>query len=149
MRHTNGLGQTARSLSPVSKVSSRSGSQFREPRRLNQLLGNPKDSLLRQWREFVNEIVECVVKEWPGEVTIVNGRPRNPKCQGLVEQGNATVEKMITVRVHDDDTDYPEWLPVIQCKYLCNEGCLYSVEWNGGMERWNGIVEWWNTGTVE
>ena len=28
-------------------------------------------------------------------------------------------------------------------------GCLYSVEWNGGMERWNGIVEWWNTGTVE
>ncbi len=26
-------------------------------------------------REFVNEIVENVVKEWPGEVTIVNGRP--------------------------------------------------------------------------
>ena len=20
--------------------------------------------------------------------------------------------------------------------------CLYSVEWNGGMEWWNGIVEW-------
>ena len=33
-------------------------------------------------------------------------------------------------------------------------GCLYSVEWNGGMERWNGTVEWnggmeqWN-GMVE
>ena len=25
---------------------------------------------------------------------------------------------------------------------------LYSVEWNGGMERWNGIVEW-NGGIVE
>ena len=23
----------------------------------------------------------------------------------------------------------------------CN-GCLYSTEWNGGMERWNGTVEW-------
>jgi len=21
------------------------------------------------------------------------------------------------------------------------EGCLHSVEWNGGMELWNGIVE--------
>ena len=28
-------------------------------------------------------------------------------------------------------------------------GCLYSVEWNGGMEWWNGIVEWWNGGIVE
>ena len=27
-------------------------------------------------------------------------------------------------------------------------GCLYSVEWNGGMEWWNGIVEW-NGGIVE
>ena len=34
-------------------------------------------------------------------------------------------------------------------KNIYTEGCLYSVEWNGGMERWNGIVEWWNTGTVE
>ena len=31
-------------------------------------------------------------------------------------------------------------------------GCLYSVEWNGGMEWWNGTVEWnsgmewWNSG---
>ena len=39
-------------------------------------------------REFVNSIVHSVAKEWPGDVVIVNGRPRNPKCQGLVEQGN-------------------------------------------------------------
>ena len=39
-------------------------------------------------REFVNEIVKCVVREWPGEAIIVSGRPRNPKCQGLIEQGN-------------------------------------------------------------
>ena len=55
----------------------------------------------------VNEIVQSVVKEWPGEVTIVNGRPRNPRCQGLVEQGNGTVEKMIEVCLHDDKSDYP------------------------------------------
>ena len=27
-------------------------------------------------------------------------------------------------------------------------GCLYSVEWNGGMEQWTGIVKW-NGGIVE
>ena len=27
-------------------------------------------------------------KEWSGEVTIVYGGPRNPKCHGLFEQGN-------------------------------------------------------------
>ena len=42
----------------------------------------------------MNKVVESMVNEWPGEVTIVNGRPRNPKCQGLVEQGNHMVEKL-------------------------------------------------------
>ena len=87
-------------------------------------LGTPKILHSDNGREFINEIVKSVMKEWPGEVTIVNGKPHNPKCPGLVEQGNGTVEKMIGVRLHDNDTDYPpwsEWLPVIQCKYICNE----------------------------
>ena len=58
--------------------------------------------------------------EWPGEVTIVNGRPRNPKCQGLIEQGNGMVEKLLGVCLYEaDESDYPpwsEWLPRIQCK---------------------------------
>ena len=70
--------------------------------------------------EFVNEIVRDVVKNWPGHVSIVNGRPRNPKCQGLVEQGNHSVEKLLHARFHDDiSEDFPpltEWLPLIQCK---------------------------------
>ena len=62
------------------------------------------------------------MKEWPCETTIVNGRPRNPKCQGLIEQGNGLVEKMIGASLQEDSTDdYPlwsEWLPSIQCKSL-------------------------------
>ena len=50
-------------------------------------LGTPKILHSDNGREFVNDIVDSLVKEWPGEVTIVNGRPRNPKCQGLIEQG--------------------------------------------------------------
>ena len=39
-------------------------------------------------REFVNGIIRKLVKDWPGEFVIINGRPCNPKCQGLIEQGN-------------------------------------------------------------
>ena len=85
-------------------------------------LGTPKILHSDNGREFVNEIVANVVKEWPGEVTIVNGRPRNPKCQGLIEQGNGMVEKLLGIRLleakESDDPDYPtwsEWLPLIQC----------------------------------
>ena len=46
-------------------------------------------------REFVNETVGNLVKQWPGKVTIVNRRPHNPKCHDLVEQGNHTVEKLL------------------------------------------------------
>ena len=31
----------------------------------------------------------------------VNGRPRNPKSQGLVEQGNHMVEKLLGARLHE------------------------------------------------
>ena len=57
-----------------------------------------------------------VCKEWPGEVTIVNGRLRNPKHQGLVKQGNRTVEKMLGVRLHEAESDLPQ-LPVVQCEH--------------------------------
>ena len=64
--------------------------------------------------------MHSLVRDWPGEVTIVNGRPRNPKCQGLVEQGNSVVEKLIGARFQEaQNDDYPawsEWLPFIQCK---------------------------------
>ena len=84
-------------------------------------LGTPKILHSDNGHEFVNAIVASLCKEWPGEVTIVNGHPRNPKCQGLVEQGNGTVEKMLGVRLLESDTDIPpwsEWLPIIQCTLL-------------------------------
>ena len=94
-------------------------------------LGTPKILHSDNGREFVNAIVASLCKEWPGEVTIVNGRPRNPNCQGLVEQGNGTVEKMLGVRLLESDTDTPpwsEWLPVIQCKLLnCLHVCFFDL----------------------
>ena len=72
-------------------------------------------------REFVNAIIRKVVKEWPGEVTIVNGRARHPQSQGLVERGNAKVEQMLACRFHSepsDNTCWTLWLPLIQCESI-------------------------------
>lgn len=80
--------------------------------------GTPKLLQSDNGREFVNEIIADVVSKWPGETVIINGRPRNPRCQGLVEQGNAMVEKLLGIRLqeHDgDDSPWMEWLPLIQC----------------------------------
>lgn len=91
--------------------------------RVFALLGTPHILHSDNGREFVNEIVRDVVNNWPGNVVIVNGRPRNPNCQGLVEQGNLSVEKLFGARLHEyQGSDYPpwtEWLPFIQCKLNC------------------------------
>ena len=34
-------------------------------------------------------------KQWPGQVAIINGRPRHSQSQGLVENGNHCVEMQI------------------------------------------------------
>lgn len=65
-----------------------------------------------------------MVREWPGDITIVNSRPRNPKCQGLVEQGNHMVNKMLGARFHEHDgkecPEWSEWLPLIYRELPCH-----------------------------
>ena len=82
-------------------------------------IGVPKILHSDNGREFVNNIVHSVVKEWPGDVVIVNGRPRNPQCQGLVEQGNSMVEKLLGARLFENKENgsppWTTWLSQIQC----------------------------------
>ena len=82
-------------------------------------LGLPKVLQSDCGREFVNALIHKLVENWPGEVTIVNGRPRHPQSQGAVEKGNAKVEEMLASRFHncdEDDNCWTTWLPMIQCK---------------------------------
>lgn len=46
--------------------------------------------------EFKNKIMVRSIYEWQGSCEVVFGRPRHPQSQGLVEQANGTVEKMLT-----------------------------------------------------
>ena len=63
----------------------------------------------------MNHIIEYLVERWPGKVTIVNGRPRHPQSQGLVERGNAKVEELIACRFAScKQVIWSQWLPEIQ-----------------------------------
>jgi len=42
-------------------------------------LGLPKILQSDNGREFTSTLIAILVRNWPGEVTIVNGRPRHPQ----------------------------------------------------------------------
>ena len=70
-------------------------------------------------KEFVANVIKEVVNLWPGECKLVNGKPRSPWVQGLVERTNACVEDMISAKQVDlKSNEWVSWLPEIQCKFL-------------------------------
>eukprot|EP00731_Ephydatia_muelleri_P017471 Em0010g569a len=105
-------------------------------KRVFPYLGLPKILQSDNGREYVNEIVKEVVRSWPGEVVIINGRPRHSQSQGLVEKGNHLVEMQIQSMKNEwkesGDVPWSDWLARIQynlntqvCRTL--KKCPYEV----------------------
>ena len=42
--------------------------------------------------EFVNDIIVALVMFWPGKATFINGALGHSQSQGLVEQGNSSID---------------------------------------------------------
>ena len=82
-------------------------------------LGLPKILQSDNGREFVNEIAKETLTLWPGQVVIINGRPRHSQSQGLVEKGNHCVEMQIQAMKKEwggtGNVPWTDWLPRIQC----------------------------------
>nr|XP_047141505.1 uncharacterized protein LOC124816377 [Hydra vulgaris] len=71
--------------------------------------------------EFINDVIKSLLLTWPGKTQIVNGSPRHSQSQGLVEQGNFTIERLISSREYDSgQSSWLEWLIEIQCKFNVN-----------------------------
>ena len=69
-------------------------------------------------REFVNSILEDLVKLWPGETKIISGRARHPNHKVSSNQGNFTIERMVSATKETTQTNkWASWLPDFQCKY--------------------------------
>ena len=67
--------------------------------------------------EFVNDIIAALVMLWPGKASFINGAPGHSQSQGLVEQGNNSIENFISAREQEEHKCcWASWLPEIQCK---------------------------------
>ena len=61
-------------------------------------------------REFVARVILDLTKLWPG-LLIINGRPRHPESQGLVERSNAVVQQVLGKWLDTNaTTDWPSGL---------------------------------------
>lgn len=70
-------------------------------------------------KEFVNQIVREAIVSWGGDVLFNSGQPRHSHSQGLMEQGNYTLERQISkhcAQLGYDSNSVPwaSWLPKIQ-----------------------------------
>jgi hypothetical protein len=55
-----------------------------------------------------------LVKKWDGDCKLIYGRPRHPQSQGLIEQANGTIEKMIASAMEQNQTkEWTKLLPTI------------------------------------
>ena len=61
------------------------------------VFGMPRILQMDNGKEFVNITIKVCLKSWSGNCSIINGRPRHPQTQGLIEQANGTVETMLRV----------------------------------------------------
>jgi hypothetical protein len=56
-------------------------------------------------KEFTAQVIKDLKKLWPGLI-ILNGRPRHPQSQGLVERGNSTLCDILGKLMHDRNTSH-------------------------------------------
>ena len=70
-------------------------------------------------REFINKVIEELLKSWHTDIQLVSGRPRHPQSQGLVEREHYTLQRKLSAEICTVNADSPpwsEWLPRIVCK---------------------------------
>ena len=64
-----------------------------------------------------------LIKRWDGDCALIYGRPRHPQSQGLVEQANGTVEKMIAAAMEQQKTGRRQYYS----KNTKDGSCWYCV----------------------
>ena len=87
--------------------------------RVFSYFGLPKILQSDNGTEFVNNVIKALLVIWPGNTSFINGSPRHSQSQGLVEQGNKTIQVMISAREKQENTGkWVDWLPEIQCMFI-------------------------------
>ena len=76
------------------------------------------------------QVIEQLLQRWSHDIQLVSGRPRHPQSQGAVERAHYTLERKLTVKIHQDTGKSPPWtawLPQIVCKLLIIIKILFAA----------------------
>ena len=75
--------------------------------------------------EFNNQFVAALLDQWQDKDNPhihINGRPRHPASQGVVERANGTISDKLSARFHDWNEEakgpapWADWLPEVMCE---------------------------------
>ncbi|CAF1081922.1 unnamed protein product [Brachionus calyciflorus] len=84
--------------------------------------------------EFKNSLLRNLIESWEGECKIIHGRPRHPQSQGLVEQSNGTMERMIASMMSQFHSEnWVKFLPKIMFNLNTQQKEIEEIEKNVGI----------------
>ena len=70
-------------------------------------------------REFVNKVIEELLKSWYTDIQLASGRSHHPQSQGLVKRAHYTLQRKLSAENNRFNAKFPpwsQWLPRINCK---------------------------------
>ena len=69
-------------------------------------------------KEFTAQIIRKLTEFWP-TIQIINGRPRHPQSQGLIERANDVLQQKLSKWLEDRGTNnWANGLYWVTCKYI-------------------------------
>ena len=81
--------------------------------------GVPKIFQSDNGKEFVNSVIEKLLHSWSTNIQIIQGRPRHPQSQGVIERAHRTLEQKLSTQL-ESTRQWSKLLPRIVCKF-----CIY------------------------
>ena len=85
--------------------------------------GVPKIFQSDNGKEFVNTVIEKLLHTWSPDIQIIQGRPRHPQSQGVIERAHRTLEQKLATQF-ESTRQWSKLLPRIVCKF-----CIYIAVW--------------------
>ena len=88
--------------------------------------GVPKIFQSDNGKEFVNSVIERLLHSWSTDIQIIQGRPRHPQSQGVIERAHRTLEQKLATQL-ESTRQWSKLLPHIICKFCYSISILLYV----------------------
>ena len=114
--HAIAIGQSLILLSLLRQKRPSLWHQYLKPTFFHTLHGVPKIFQSDNGKEFVNSVIERLLHSWSTDIQIIQGRPRHPQSQGVIERAHRTLEQKLATQL-ESTRQWSKLLPRIVCKF--------------------------------